>query len=769
MHTIHDSKLTKKFFNVLQLSAYAPNRKSSITISNQAITTLHLSNKEKNDSKTKNQEHPTVFNSPKSFFEYQQKFFQNHYTDVLFKGLKPPKMSNIEANKEAKQPLTQAIINVKPKIQPRYDVHRDVLSHDVVIKETGYGARDKSLPYALKQCWHSWSFSAMFTGIIPILQWLPKYSMKRDFLGDVLAGFTVAVMHIPHGMAYGLLAGVSPGSGLYMAIFPTLIYMVFGTSRHISIGTFAVASLMTLSVVQTYASEEAQLSLVGNEIITPIEVVTALAFTVGLMHLLMSFLRLGTISALLSEPLVNGFTTGAACHVVITQLKDAFGLQVPRHKGLFKIIYSLIYLCREILHTNVATLIFCLSIMTFMTICNELIKPYLRKKCRFPVPAELMAVIGGTIVSMLLEVDSHYNIQLVGPIPTGLPTPAIPRLSLIPNLIADSLAIAVVTYSIVMSLGLTFAKKHSYEIRPNQELFAMGIGNIVGGFFSCIPLACSLTRSLIQEQTGGATQLASLVSAILIVMTLFWTGPFFRYLPRCVLAGVIIVALKPMFMQAKELKKFSKQGKLEVLTWLCTFIGVVLIDIGYGLVIGICISLLNLYIKGLRPYSCLLGYIPEASAVYVDISNHRNAFEVPETKMFRYTGALNFATAVSYRNALYKALELDIGKSKRSAYVPVAQNGTILTNGSPHSHLNTSFRFLVLDFSTLSHIDMAGGQMLSDIMNELKKYDTRMFIASPADRVYDSLVHSMAFGGGPFEIFPTLHDAVEYANACRKA
>lgn len=153
-----------------------------------------------------------------------------------------------------------------------------------MIKETGYGARDKSLPYALKQCWHSWSFSAMFTGIIPILQWLPKYSMKRDFLGDVLAGFTVAVMHIPHGMAYGLLAGVSPGSGLYMAIFPTLIYMVFGTSRHISIGTFAVASLMTLSVVQTYASEEAQLSLVGNEIITPIEVVTALAFTVGLMH-----------------------------------------------------------------------------------------------------------------------------------------------------------------------------------------------------------------------------------------------------------------------------------------------------------------------------------------------------------------------------------------------------------------------------------------------------------------------------------------------------
>ncbi|KAM7354769.1 solute carrier family 26 member prestin isoform 2-T24 [Cochliomyia hominivorax] len=678
-------------------------------------------------------------------------------------------------NLEAKQPLTSTS-SVKPKILPKYDVHRDVLTHEVVIKQTGYNAPDKSIPYGLKQCWQNWSFWSMFAGIIPIIEWLPKYSPKRDLVGDIMAGFTVAIMHIPHGMAYGILAGVSPGNGLYMAIFPTLVYMILGTSKHISIGTFAVASMMTLKVVQSYSSDGngaanvTEIAATGVEAVsaapTPLEIVTTLAFT-----LVMGFFRLGTLSSLLSEPLVNGFTTGAACHVVTSQLKDVFGVSVPRHKGAFKIVYTIIDLCMEMERTNLAAIIFCFGIIVFMTICNELIKPWLRKRCRFPLPAELIAVIGGTVISILVDVDNNYGINLVGEVPKGLPMPSLPKFQLVPYLVVDSIAIAIVTYSIVMSLGINFAKKHNYEVRPNQELFAMGIGNMLGGFFQCIPMAASLSRSLIQEQTGGATQLASLVSAILIIMTLYWTGPFFAFLPRCVLAGVIIVALKPMFMQAKELKKFAKQGKLEVLTWLCTFICVVLIDIDIGLLIGICISLLTLYIKGLKPYSCLLGYIPEASAVYVDISHHRNAFEVPETKIFRYIGSCNFATSLYFRKNLYNALGLDHNK-RRASYMPIAQNGSLpvaSNGGSAFSNLTSSFRYLILDFSMLGHIDVAGCRLVSDIKKDLEKRNIRLFIASPSDRVYDTLVHSMALGDGPFEIFPTLHDAVEYANACRTA
>lgn len=713
--------------------------------------------------------------------QYKQRLQHHQYTDVVVAASDLRKMAQQNGDNETK-PLTQAYLTEKPKIQPKYDVHRDVLSHEVVIKQTGYGARDKSIPSGMRRSWEHWSFLSLFVGIIPIVQWLPRYSLRRDAMGDIVSGITVAIMNIPHGMAYGILAGVTPGCGLALAIFPVIVYMILGTSKHISIGTFAVISMMTLKVVQTYATEDNLLlapsvgingTLGGAaeavkvaEIITPVEVATALAFCTGLLHLAMGFFRLGTLSALLSDPLVNGFTTGAAVHVAVSQLKDLLGVQVPRYKGAFKIVFTVIDLFKSIPKTNVVALVICLCIMVFMTICNEWLKPCLRKHCRLPFPGELISVIGGTLVSRLLDLHGNYGVTLVGDIPKGLPMPELPRMDLVPMVAMDSIAISIVSFSVVMSMGLTFAKKHSYEVHANQELFALGMANCISSCFSCYPLACSLSRSVIQEQTGGVTQLASLVSAILIIMTLLWMGPFFSTLPRCVLAGVIIVALKPMFMQAKELKKYSKQGKLELLTWIATFVLVVLIDIDYGLLIGILISLLALYIKGLKPYCCLLGTIPEAPAVYVDLNHHRNAVEVPETKIFRYVGSLNFATNMYFRHSLYNIIGFDMKKMQRNK-TAVQQNGKNIENGEV-SQLDP-FNFLILDFSMLGHVDVAGCKAITDIMKELKVLGVRLFISSPADRVYDTLVHSMALGEGPFETFPTLHDAVEYAKACRLA
>lgn len=246
----------------------------------------------------------------------------------------------------------------------------------------------------------------------------------------------------------------------------------------------------------------------------------------------MAFLRLGTLASLLSDPLVNGFTTAAACHVVTAQLKDVLGIPVNRYIGAFKIIYTVIDVIKGVPNTNLVNFGFCVAVIVFMTICNECLKPCLSKKCRFPLPAELIMVIGGTLISKWFNLNQEYQVNLVGNIPSGLPEPVLPRLDLVPKVAVDSIAIAIVTYSIIMSMGLTFAKKHGYEVRANQELFAMGIGNMVGGCFSCIPMACSLSRSVIQDQTGGVSQIASLVSASLVVITLMWIGPFFSSLPR---------------------------------------------------------------------------------------------------------------------------------------------------------------------------------------------------------------------------------------------
>lgn len=152
--------------------------------------------------------------------------------------------------------------------------------------------------------------------------------------------------------------------------------------------------------------------------------------------------------------------------------------------------------------------------------------------CRFPIPAELIAVVGGTLFSYFLKLGQDYNVHLVGEIPLGLPDFVPPRASVLWLVAVDSIAIAVVAYSVTISMGMMLAHKGHYEVRPNQELLALGFSNLVGGCFSCVPNSTSLSRSLIQELTGGTTQLASVVSAFLILIILLWIGPFFEWLPR---------------------------------------------------------------------------------------------------------------------------------------------------------------------------------------------------------------------------------------------
>lgn len=194
------------------------------------------------------------------------------------------------------------------------------------------------------------SLIAILNAIIPVTLWLPKYNYRKNLFGDITSGITVAVMHIPQGMAYGILASVPPQVGLYMAFFPVLCYFIFGTSRHISMGTFAVISLMITKTVQTHGviPGESRLSngtdFAGGDVgdfveYSALQVVTAVSMMVGIYHLIMCVCRMGALSSLLSEPLVSGFTTAAAVHVLVSQLKDLLGVSIPRYKGAFKVIY----------------------------------------------------------------------------------------------------------------------------------------------------------------------------------------------------------------------------------------------------------------------------------------------------------------------------------------------------------------------------------------------------------------------------------------------
>ncbi|CAG0914345.1 unnamed protein product [Notodromas monacha] len=456
-------------------------------------------------------------------------------------------------------------------------------------------------------------------------------------------------------MAYAMLSGLPAVNGLYMAFFPVLVYIIFGSSKHNSIGTFAVVLLMTGTVSLELMEKHGSSHLHDYTITQTVALVT---FAVGMWQMIMGLLRLGALSVLLSDVLVSGFTTGAAVHVLTSQLKGIFGITVPRQTRFPKLIRTHWYVLNHLKESNVVALIVSFVTMFILVINNDFVKPRLARRCSVPVPIELIAVVGGTLLSYLLNLNAEYKVPVIGEVPTGLPAPESPPLELLHDALAGSIVIAVVAYTTSYSMARIFARRLNYAIDANQELLALGLANIVGSFFQCGPVAASLSRSLIQESVGGATQIASIVSAGLIVIVLLFLGPLFEPLPRCILSSIIVVSLKGMFLQLRDLKQAWQSSKLDAMIWVATFLSVVIVDIDYGLAIGVAVSLITLLWRNQHAYACTLGEIPR-TGIFVDSQRFDAADEIHNIKIFHYGAGLHFANGDHFREVLFDMTGLD--------------------------------------------------------------------------------------------------------------
>ncbi|XP_053687537.1 sulfate transporter-like [Sabethes cyaneus] len=604
------------------------------------------------------------------------------------------------------------------------------------------------------------------TSVLPIFAWLSEYSWKRDFVSDLISGCTVAVMHIPQGMAYALLANVPPITGIYMAFFPVLVYFFLGTSRHNSMGTFAVVTIMVGKTVLAY-SDVGTLSKSAAENGTlveptgadaavrgPIEVAATVCLAVGLLQLIMYVCRLGVISFLLSDTLVSGFTTGAAIHVITSQIKDLLGLSLPPTGGNFKIINTYIAIFSEIANINQTAILVSATTIVLLVINNEFLKPKVAKRSKIPIPIELMAVITGTLLSRYLHLNEQYAIKTIGHIPTGFPAPSLPDLNLLRSVLLDSFTIAMVAYVVSVSMGLIFAQKQNYEINFNQELLAMGVSNVFGSFFTCMPFSASLSRSMIQYTVGGKTQIASVVSCAILAVVLLWVGPFFEPLPRCVLAGIIVVSLKGLLMQVTQVMDFWRLSRVDAVVWLVTFLTVVLVAIDIGLLVGIVLSICCIFFRGMKPYTCLLGNVPNTD-LYLDVNRYKATIELPNMKIFHFCGSLNFATRAGFKTSLCQALNLNLTEAIKR-----------INNDGDYKR-QQSLHYLILDFTALSDIDPSSVSSLKSLMNEFEKLSIKVLVAGTSSPVYEVMVKCKLVGSDEREyckVFPTIHDAVLWTN-----
>ncbi|XP_044030027.1 solute carrier family 26 member 6, like [Siniperca chuatsi] len=506
---------------------------------------------------------------------------------------------------------------------------------------------------------------------LPVLYWLPKYSVWDYGMPDLISGISVGIMHLPQGMAYALLASLPPVFGLYTSLYPALIYFFFGTSRHISIGTFTVLSIMVGSVTEKLAPDTdflktgngtnvtAEVDITARDLYR-VQVAAATTVLGGLIQVVLGLVKFGFVGMYLSEPLVRAYTTAAAAHAVVAQLKNILGVSPTRFSGPLTLVYTLKDVCSLLPYTHLPTLVVSAVSMVFLIAAKEL-NSFLSPKLPVPIPVELITIVTGTLISSYAHLNSNYTISVVGEIPSGLRSPRVPDVNIFRDVIGDAFALAIVGYAISISLGKTFALKHGYKVDSNQELVALGLSNTVGGFFQCYSVCPSMSRSLIQETTGGKTQMAGVASALIVLVTILKLGHLFQELPKAILASIVFVNLKGMFKQYSDIVTLWKSNKIDLVVWLVTWVSTLLLNLDLGLAASIAFALLTVIFRTQLPTYSVLGNVP-GTELYVDIETHREAREIPGVTIFRSSATVYFANADLYLEALKEKSGLDISK-----------------------------------------------------------------------------------------------------------
>ncbi|KAI4892770.1 hypothetical protein NFI96_032323 [Prochilodus magdalenae] len=512
-------------------------------------------------------------------------------------------------------------------------------------------------------------------GCLPVLYWLPRYSIWDYGMPDLVSGISVGIMHLPQGMAYALLASLPPVFGLYTSFYPSLVYLFFGSSRHISIGTFTVLSIMVGSVTERLAPDANFLIMNGTNVTMEVDITArdqyrvqvAAATTVlaGLIQVILGLVQFGFVGTYLSEPLVRGYTSAAAAHAVVAQLKYFFGVSPTRFSGPFSLLYTLVDVCALLPSTHLPTLLASVVSIIVLIAAKELNARF-RKKLPVPIPVELIVIVLGTLLSFYTHLNETFEISVVGEIPSGLQPPTVPNTSLFAEVVVDAFALAIVGYAISISLGKTFALKHGYKVDSNQELVALGLSNAVGGFFQCYSVCASMSRSLIQETTGGRTQarrtyMAGVASAVIVLVTVLKLGPLFQELPKAVLSAIVFVNLKGMFKQYADIVTLWRTSKIDLLVWLVTWVSTVLFNLDMGLGASISFALLTVIFRTQRPRYSVLGHLP-GTGLYLDMERHKEVREVPGITIFRSSATIYFANAELYLEALKQKSGLDITK-----------------------------------------------------------------------------------------------------------
>uniref|UniRef100_A0A672G177 Solute carrier family 26 member 3, tandem duplicate 2 n=1 Tax=Salarias fasciatus TaxID=181472 RepID=A0A672G177_SALFA len=650
---------------------------------------------------------------------------------------------------------------------------------------------------------------------LPIIGWMRIYNVREWLLSDIVSGVSTGLVAVLQGLAYCLLASLPTWYGLFSAFFPVITYFFLGTSRHISVGPFPVLCLMIGSVVTRIIPDEGPPTLNVTEFDglsvdqQRVLVASTVTFLIGIMQLAMGVFQIGFVVMYLSDTLVSGFTTAAAIHILVSQLKFLLGLEVPGLSGPFSIVYTLEIIFNKITSSNVCDIVISLVIIVVVFVVKELNERY-KSKLPVPIPIEVIMTVIVCGVSYAFDFSTRYGIAVVGHIPSGYESPVAPSVSLFQETAMEAFSMAIVGFAVAFSVAKVYSVKHDYPIDGNQELIAFGVSNIFGGPFKSLAASTALSRSAVQESTGGKTQVAGLLSAVIVMIVTLAVGFLLDPLPKSVLGAVIIVNLKGMLMQVKQMPYLFRRDRTDCVVWLSTCLAAIFLGLDLGLAVGLGVELISVVFRIQFPRCSVLANI-KGTDLYKDRKDYTSISEPDGVLIFRIPSPIFFANADFFRNKLIEALGFSplrvlrkrnkalrtIRKLHRRGELQWTSKGLLSTTYTPIQDskderdiealdLPTDFQdlpgridwdgqlpanivvprvdihSLILDFAAVSFMDISALKGLKTLLKELIRVEVEVYIVACDTYILEKL-HACCFFDEevqPSIFFLTLHDAM---------
>jgi high affinity sulfate transporter 1 len=547
---------------------------------------------------------------------------------------------------------------------------------------------------------------------LPGLETLKRYEAAW-FSRDLVAGLVLTTMLVPVGIAYAVASGLPGINGLYATIVPLLAYALTGPSRILVLGPDSSLAPVILAVV---------LGLSGGDPARAVTIASMMAVVSGIVCVAVGLLRLGFITDLLSKPIRYGYMNGIALTVLIGQLPKVFGFSIEDAGPL----RNLSRIAGTVLGGGTNWVAFAVGAGTLAVIL--LLKPFRQ------VPGVLLAVFGATVVVGAFDLDATAGIQVLGPLPHGLPAFVLPWSAIadVGQVLIGGTAVAMVAFADTSVLSRTYAARTRTRVDPNQEMIGLGAANLAAGLFQGFPISSSSSRTPVAEASGAKTQVTGIVGALGVASLLLLAPTLLQSLPNSALAAVVIASAIGLF-ELQDLRRIFRIQQWEFWLSVVCFVGVAVFGVIPGIGLAVVLAVIEFLWDGWRPHYAVLGRV-DGLRGYHDLKRYPDARLVPGLVLFRWDAPLFFANAELFNQRVLEA---------------VAQ--------SP-----TPVRRVIVAAEPVTSIDVTSADALGELDDALRASGIELRFAEMKDPVKDKLKRfEMLQRFGPESFHPTVGAAID--------